>query len=690
MPARRSSTRRPGSTPRSGERGTHPQFRDFSSPDANSPALPEIPTKHSFAYGSSAVPLLPREVAAKPKMNLTEMAQNIDVGIQAAQDRERESSKELDDVNDEPVAVTRARRRPGSASLSPTRRRPKREPTRDQAQLLGTLREESPGVSQPGRSTPTPPPPVPHTLSTTSSPAQYRPLQRLQPSSHLYPSPGPFGSNRPNQSQLGISPHADSVDNDSTVSWNVERDIYDDGLQQLTPGRHLKTPRGKNISAPPRRFSGLAFSQEPVEEEPVTGSDSEIGQPPEPQIQDAPKPKPATAPTRTIIANSPRPETSFHRNISLSPQLSRTEAWGKHELSFSLRRLPAVRPVVAVILVTLSVLAMYSFSGTLSDFSHGLGAWIPSGRPYPYLPLNATGMDAVYALNNQVGKLSAQVSSLSREMKFIRSEVDKTSSSGVEIRPFIRKEAPKTNFLSIGLGAIIDPYITSPIAGSERTWSQKAYEYTAKYLWREHIREPQSPLAALSPWEDVGDCWCSTPRNGMSQLSVLLGREIVPEEVVVEHIPKAAAIDWSVAPREMELWARFKISDAAAPPRPPSRFGSLMKQLPWSSGGSRPSDMGSLFPGGSSLSQYILEAVRMAYENESESEYSDDKFLGPDFYRVGKWVYDPHGEDHIQAYTLDAVIDSPAVRVDRVVFRVKSNWGGRDTCLYRVKLHGHV
>ncbi|RMJ24419.1 hypothetical protein PHISP_04699 [Aspergillus sp. HF37] len=666
MPARRSSTRRTGSTPRSGDRGVHKQVQDFSSPDANSPALPEIPTKHSFAYGSSAVPLLPREVAAKPKMNLTEMAQNIDVGIQAAQDRERESSRELDDVNDEPVVATRSKTRPVSASVSPSRRRLKREPTPDQAQLLGTLREASPGVSHPGRSTPTPPPPVPQTLPTISSPGEYRPFRNMQPGRQLYPSPpGRLGSGRPGQPQLGSSPHADSVDNDSTVSWNVERDIYDDDIQRLTPRGHLRTPRGNNISAPPRRFSGLAFPQDPIEEESVGGPGSEVERPPERRTQNKPSPKSATAPTRTIIPNSVRPGSSSQGRIPRFRQSSRTVPQADSEPFFPIQKLPDIRSAAAIALTALSVLAVYYFGGAISDSARGLGEWVPTGKPYPYVPLNTTRMDAVNVLNNQVGKLCAQVSSLSKEVKFVRAEVDK-GSSRVEVEPVIRKEVPKVNFLMRGLGAIADPILSSPTFGPPPTWRRTAYEYLDKYVGEDQIRKPQPPTAAMSPWEDVGDCWCSTPREGMSQLSVLLGREIVPEE--------------------MELWARFKMSGGDAPPQP----GWLKRLLSPSSGESRASSMHhSLLPGQQSLSQYVLETVRMTFENEPESEYSDDELLGPDFYRVGKWEYDPHRGSHIQSHALDTVIDHPGIRVDKVVVRVKSNWGADSTCLYRVKLHGH-
>lgn len=686
MPAKR-STRRTGSTPVS-DRSKRMQLRDVSSPDTNSPALPEVPTKPSFAYGSSNVPLLPRDLAAKSKMNLTEMADAIDGGIQAAQERERESSKDPDDEDDE-LLTTQPRTR---SSVSPTRRRLRRGQTPDQAQLLDGLRENSPVVSQPGRSTPTPPPPVPQTLSTTSSP----------PEKNLYPSPlDRFDRKRHGQSPLDSSPQA-NADNESIVSWSVERDIHDDHLQRTHSTRYRKTPQGKNISAPPRRPSGLAFSPGNNDEESDSESSSEPEQPLKRQVQSRPQSRrqpdfgKSTAPTRTIIPNAIRPETSSSRR--LSPPLRRTEQQRNEppiiepqaipQPSFSFRKLPAPRYVVAAIVAVAAALAVFTSGVSTSGLSRGLSSCFPLGKPYPNIPLNATGMDAVNALNNHVVKLSAQVSSLSKEMKFVRSEVDNVASSRVDIGHAVRKEVPKINFFSTSLGAIVDPNQSSPTAGRKLSKFDriKLYVLRKSGVVNYQPRKPQPHLAALSPWEDVGDCWCSTPRDddGVSQLSVLLGRDIVPEEVVVEHTPEGTSIDGSVAPREMELWAQFKIHDPDAPSE--SESASSSWSLPWS----RSSIHNPTFPNGFSLSQYIMETIRLAYPNEPETEYSDDKLLGPDFFRVGKWTYDLHAPDHIQTFILDAIIDSPSIRVGKVVVRVKSNWGSGNTCLYRVKLHGHI
>lgn len=196
--------------------------------------------------------------------------------------------------------------------------------------------------------------------------------------------------------------------------------------------------------------------------------------------------------------------------------------------------------------------------------------------------------------------------------------------------------------------------------------------------------QPQPPLAALTPWEDFGECWCSAPRKGMSQLAVLLGQRIIPEDVVVEHLPKAATIRPGVAPQEMELWVRYRYVGKGARPYRWS-VSSFLRGNPQNVAGqdALPSDR-------RILHGPVMEALRIAWRGEPDEAFSDDKLLGEDFYRVGKWRYDINESNNIQRFPVTAVIDSDEIRVDKVVFRVNSNWGGNETCIYRLKLHGKM
>jgi Sad1 / UNC-like C-terminal len=152
----------------------------------------------------------------------------------------------------------------------------------------------------------------------------------------------------------------------------------------------------------------------------------------------------------------------------------------------------------------------------------------------------------------------------------------------------------------------------------------------------------------------------------------------------------------------MEFWAQFKSSqDPAVGPdqhsasKIPTPLIARFFAEPKTATSSLPSPTSpvarsSLSALSLTLQTTILDALRLAYPNEPATAYSGDALLGPTFFRIGKWQYDIDGENHIQNFDLDVVLDIPNLLVDKVVIRVKSNWGSPHTCLYRLKLHGHI
>lgn len=722
-PKKRTSTRRRGST-RLEKNGDNSPLPNFSSPEATNPSLPPVPTKHSSAYGSSIAPVLPRQLAPKPKMNLAEMAENIDEGIQAAQDRERESSKDVEEADDEPQVNTRSKTRQRETSKEPsfaddesqmnTRskarsgaangpgRRKKREPTPDQAQLLESLREASESPEPPtrknpsrrSRSTPTPQPPVAHDFSTTGTPAVAVPgNQRLQSGQFLYPSPlDRFGSTRARQQTLGNPQHPSSADNESTISWGVERDIHDDALQRTHPGWHRKNPNGRNITAPPRRPSGLAF-QEAIEEE--DEPESHPASSPKQSIEHSPQDNQQLDRQQEHEMTSAAPTKSlFHREVRRRMRSEeRVGPWMEHmNQSFApqpkhLRQPQPPQPMpqhhetdssdwteilldISKFIVQLIALVSLVFFIQWSITGYPFGNYPPKFSP------NATEMDILNSLNIRVTNLDSRVSTLSQEVRSMRSDVDTVAAARPEYPPLkIVQEEPKINFLTAGMGALVDRDTTSPTFKPQSKWSG--------YLWGPG---PQHPAAAMAPWEDVGDCWCGAPReDGTTRLVVDLGRDVVPEEVVVEHMPKESTINPGVAPKEMEFWARYKRVDQK-PAAQRSFWSYIFKQ---SSTEDSSADETPRRSWRSSLSETMMDLCGRAYRNEPESAYSDNKEL-PGFYRVGKFTYDQNRPDNVQKFSLDVVLDDPAVRVDKVAFVVKSNWGSENTCLYRLKVHGHL
>ncbi|KAL2851451.1 hypothetical protein BJY01DRAFT_209034 [Aspergillus pseudoustus] len=608
------------------------------SPTMGVAALPHIPTKHSFAYGSSATPILPHMLAPKPLMNLDEMANDIEDAVQMAKEREFEELN--DNVSVSSPTRSRSRSLPrDSSELSSPPRRLRRDPTPDETQLLDDLERASNGSSR--FSSLTPVPPSRHSFSSVSSVG----LPRGPTANQLYPD----AMQRQETPETPLTPNnpLDSSHGDSSIiSYNVERNIVDDEL----------TRTRTNITAPPRRLKkgGLPFPHIEEEDEPLLSS-------PVPQSSDTGSI--FSGPVPTFIPN----RSPLH---SSSPPRARAEH-GSKSRGTGLPRDGFLPWILRVLLFVMVVYALF----TISDLARDI--------PAPGQPDNS----GLTALAKQVNNLGSQVSSISKDLKSVKTEVRKipppttiyqypkgTGAARTDVTKYY-----KTNFLTVGAGVIIDPYMTSPTAEPKYTMIQKAYMHLTRH---QHYHQ-QPPLAAFSPWDDYGDCWCSAPRQGMTQLAVLLGRRILPEEVVVEHMPKAATIRPEVAPQEMELWVRYRYVGGGRPYK--RSIGSFLLGNPKNIAG-----QDSLKSDRKILRTPVMDALRLAWRGEPDSSFSDDKLLGPDFYKIGKWTYDINDLQHIQRFPVTAILDSDDVRVDKVVFRVNKNWGGNETCIYRLKLHGRL
>ncbi|KAL3432601.1 hypothetical protein BDV09DRAFT_173708 [Aspergillus tetrazonus] len=576
------------------------------SPGLGGSNLPNIPTKTSFAYGSSQTPILPHMLAARPQMNLAEMADSIEEAVQTA--KERENSDSPHNTSALGTSGTSMRK---SAESSP--RRTRRQPTPDQVQLLTSLHEASSA---------TPSTPTRHSFSSGSSVREVAEKQ-------LYPS---YMDELPNQAEVPADADLQGLglDNMSVISYNVERDVHDDDLKRTR----------SNITAPPRRVSGLDLKHSTILEE-------------DESYRPSPSMDSFSAPAKTVISDhDPRTPISPHSDDSTPQWEKPKEGW----IPWLLRALIAA----------LVIFGIYSLLGSTSSFDAK--------------PIRFNNSD-LNALSSQVVNLGAQVSSLSRDMRSVRAEVSNipAPTTILQYPSKHRQEIIKTNFLTRGNGVIVDPFFTSPSASRKVTWTQRLYFWLSG---DKHMR-PQPPLAAMTPWSDFGDCWCSAPKKGVTQLAVLLGQRIVPEDIVVEHLPKEATIRPQVAPQEMELWARYRYVGNGRPYK--NTWFAFFRGYPKNIAGQDPlpSDQTLVRPS-------VIEALRLAWRGESDDKFSDDKQLGPDFFRIAKWTYDINDANNIQRFPVNAYIDSPDLRVDKVVFRVNSNWGANETCIYRLKLHGKL
>jgi SUN domain-containing protein 1/2 len=189
----------------------------------------------------------------------------------------------------------------------------------------------------------------------------------------------------------------------------------------------------------------------------------------------------------------------------------------------------------------------------------------------------------------------------------------------------------KVNYFSPSLGAQIDPHETSSTL--ELTWKKPSamQSFYKNFL----ARQRRGPLTAIEKWDEAGECWCASKVNpekgrGLAQLGIFLGREAIPRQITIDHIPKEGTPEIDSAPKRLELWAE---SDEKG-----------------------------------------------AHVHECSTGGKEAGWIC-----LGTFAYNIHADNHVQTFNLDGVLARP---VRKTFVRVTENWGADHTCLYRVRLYG--
>jgi hypothetical protein len=221
----------------------------------------------------------------------------------------------------------------------------------------------------------------------------------------------------------------------------------------------------------------------------------------------------------------------------------------------------------------------------------------------------------------------------------------------------------RINWFSPGLGAVIDPYLTSPTykstirTGSWLRWSE---------VLKTDIGNPDipGPAKVLRPWDDVGDCWCAPGTNGRSQVTIRLSEKIAPTDLVIEHVAIDATLDRGSAPKDVELWVQLE--DRAAFARVYNAAASIVDR-----------DLDT-----ATSNDQVRKDPDYRYEAPGALDYNT-------WVRVGVWRYDIYAGSNVQSFRIGVDMEELQAPVEAVSVRVRNNWGPKPyTCLYRLKLHG--
>ncbi|DAA73553.1 TPA_exp: Uncharacterized protein A8136_4582 [Trichophyton benhamiae CBS 112371] len=653
-----------------------PSAAGGASNEADNPYLPSIETQQTFSYGGSATPALPRPLGSLPAANTAaDVAASIEAAITRPARPARPAARPLtesagfhqieDEARKSPEKqrVTRGQQRRAESMTPP--REPVRRMTPD-IQLMGSLREAS------------------------GEPEDHDQQQQQQQ------------QQQEQQSDDPVDLLADAIDG-SSISWNTERHL----LANERPAFGLTgwpRPTSMRPQMSPSQASSTSIhqtTQQQYQQQQHPRQQQSLQKHHYQQLRGQPQRSRATAEriergiaigppvglttittttnnnnnAATTASPSVRPETPSDQPAAIhTPQSEHTPASSRPPSALDNAAAPtsptspspSTSPsgvtnfgfmhVVCILLSIMMALNGYLLRDEIASAARSI-IYSPSGH---YGMANCTE-----SISQMMAAVDQRLTSMTKDISFLKQEVNKATTSPPPPKPPVNPLEPRRpNFFSLGFGATVDPYLSSPTLSSTTSYLDRLRRLAGG------IRPGPSHVSALQPWDDIGDCWCASTTSITStttsstttskkenriQLAVELGRPIVPEEVIVEHMPREATLDnGAAAPQLMELWGEFSDSSSVN-------------------------------------SDEVRSALAAVWPGEAESAYAHEPSLGPSFVRLGRWQYDIHAAHHIQRFTIaaSAVHDLPAT--SKVVVVARSNWGRREyTCLYRLRLHGRL
>ena len=216
----------------------------------------------------------------------------------------------------------------------------------------------------------------------------------------------------------------------------------------------------------------------------------------------------------------------------------------------------------------------------------------------------------------------------------------------------------QVNWFAPANGAVVNPRLSSPVYATCQ--DPKSLPWYERLMGASRCT-PASHMhgQALRPWSEPDDFFCAAPSGGRLQLGVIVQRPVAPTELIIEHIPRSAALHIGSAPKDVELWV--KLPDTVV-------RRSVLKAL--------------------ALDDDGMDVLDGPSAHVPESE----KALYKDYRRIGRWTYNIWKDHHIQGFQIAVDLQDLGVKVTDFALRVYSNWeaeGRGPVCIYRARLHGH-
>ncbi|KAL9109511.1 MAG: hypothetical protein Q9227_005846 [Pyrenula ochraceoflavens] len=245
----------------------------------------------------------------------------------------------------------------------------------------------------------------------------------------------------------------------------------------------------------------------------------------------------------------------------------------------------------------------------------------------------------ISASDKEISTIVSKIEDSERQINALAARLDHTAEAVGRSQRGNQGSVPiplaQINYAAESHGAIADPTLSSPTKHRNFDfWTR----LTAPKFVEAHRSRP--PIEALRPWSEPGDCWCASPSNDDTHLAIILPEKIYPTEVVYEHFPTRANPNAAMAPRKIQIWADY-----------------------------------------SGLSRTEFEDVKRVMWRDLHPTLPNTWLL------AGVLEYKISDEDYIQTVMLNGA-DEMKWATNKFLFRITENYGGQMTCMYRVRVHG--